>query len=342
MRTHLIDFSLLAICLAVLAPGGVAEPRPIVPVIEGEWWIIAENPTLPDGIHSERQQPVDFGVWQAADGTWQLWSCIRHTNIGGHTRLFFGWEGESLDKGPWRPAGIKMTSKPELGEAPGGLQAPHVVRLSDRYLMAYGDWDEIAFAESRDGKTFERIVQANGRTGVFGEGPGANSRDAMLLNADGLWYCYYTGIENGKGYGYARTSRDLKSWSDSFVISYGGHVGPSPWRNECPHVVEPRTPPRTPQHREQRDRGIAGRGTRSRKSQRDRGAGRARWWRCRDCGTRQRSRNPSRRPRTIVRTLFHDAVERDGTRTRHRQAHRRGSGRKRHARESRGCRWAGC
>ena len=35
----------------------------------------------------EKQQPVDFAIWQASDGTWQVWSCIRQTKCGGKTRL---------------------------------------------------------------------------------------------------------------------------------------------------------------------------------------------------------------------------------------------------------------
>src|SRR5947209_15645372 len=53
-----------------------------VPVPRGDWWQIAGQPDL--GVDSTpNQQPVDFGIWQARDGTWQLWSCIRNTNVGG-------------------------------------------------------------------------------------------------------------------------------------------------------------------------------------------------------------------------------------------------------------------
>ena len=62
------------------------------PVIEGNWWQIAGNPDL-GKFTSPEQQPVDFGIWEAADGTWQIWSCIRKTNEVGHTRLFHRWEG---------------------------------------------------------------------------------------------------------------------------------------------------------------------------------------------------------------------------------------------------------
>ena len=64
------------------------------PVIEGDWWQVASNPDL-GKYNDPNQQPVDFAVWQARDGTWQLWSCIRNTKAPGHTRLFYRWEGKS-------------------------------------------------------------------------------------------------------------------------------------------------------------------------------------------------------------------------------------------------------
>ncbi|MBN2307509.1 MAG: hypothetical protein JXR94_00975, partial [Candidatus Hydrogenedentes bacterium] len=222
----------------VHTPARDSKPKePIVPVIDGDWWPIAGNPDL-GKYTTDEQEPVDFGVWQAADGTWQLWSCIRTCGCGGHTRLFHAWEGRTLEESPWTPKGIAMESRPDLGEEPGGLQAPHVIRHEGLYWMAYGDWTNICFATSEDGKHFERIIQANGKTGVFSEGPVANTRDPMLIRINGLWHCYYTAICDGRGYGLCRTSSDLRHWSASFVVSYGGSIGPGPWWNECPHVVE--------------------------------------------------------------------------------------------------------
>jgi hypothetical protein len=60
----------------------------------------------------------------------------------------------------------------------------------------------------------------------------------MLIQIDGLWHCYYTASPRPRGYAYCRTSPDLKTWSHSSVVSYGGKPGPGPWNNECPHVVE--------------------------------------------------------------------------------------------------------
>ncbi len=226
--------------IAIFTTAGLRAEREdvLIPMIDGAWWQIAGNPDL--GKYSrKRQQPVDFGVWQATDGTWQLWSCIRSTGCGGCGRLFYRWEGKKLTDKNWRPMGIAMEARPELGETPGGLQAPHVVRHQRRYIMAYGDWLNICFATSKDGKHFERIIQPNGKTGVFTEGPGANTRDPMLIRINGLWHCYYTAFPHGRGYGFCRMSPDLARWSPSCVVCYGGKIGTAPCEIECPQVVEP-------------------------------------------------------------------------------------------------------
>ena len=69
------------------------EHKAWIPEIVGDWWQIAGNPDL-GKYQTDRQEPLDFGIWQAADGTWQLWSCVRYTGCGGKTRLFYRWEGE--------------------------------------------------------------------------------------------------------------------------------------------------------------------------------------------------------------------------------------------------------
>ena len=133
----------------------------MIPAIDANWWQVAANPDL-GPYTSSNQQPVDFAVWQAADGTWQLWSCIRNTDCGGKTRLFYRWEARTLTDEHWQPMGIAMQADPELGETPGGLQAPHVLEHQGTYFMLYGDWSRICLAESRDGKRFTRARNAKG------------------------------------------------------------------------------------------------------------------------------------------------------------------------------------
>ncbi len=209
----------------------------VVPTIEGDWWTVAHNPNIGDYTR-EGQQPVDFAVWQAADGTWQLWSCIRNTKLGGHTRLFHRWEGKNLTDTDWEPKGIALEADPSLGEPLGGLQAPHVVRWNGLYHMVYGDWEHMCFATSEDGKEFTRRILPDGTTGVFTEGPGQNTRDPVLLFTKGKWHMYYTAFPRGKGYVFCRTSPDLHTWSDGMIVAYGGRAGNNPFSCECPHVVE--------------------------------------------------------------------------------------------------------
>lgn len=81
---------------AALSPSGNVQGQTDVlkPIVDGPWWQVAGDPDLGE-YTSPKQQPVDFGVWQALDGTWQLWSCIRHTKCGGNTRLFYRWDRDA-------------------------------------------------------------------------------------------------------------------------------------------------------------------------------------------------------------------------------------------------------
>ena len=128
------------------------------------------------------------------------------------------------------PMGIAMEAKTELGETHGGLQAPHVVKHKGLYYMAYGDWVNICFATSTDGKQFTRVIRKNGKTGAFSEGPHANTRDPMLLKIGDRWHCYYcaSSPSNTVGHFFCRTSADLKTWSHSSVVFYGGSVSNVP------------------------------------------------------------------------------------------------------------------
>lgn len=236
----------MAIALAILSmtslEGSANAVSKVVPVpqIDGPWWQVAGNP-MDHKYATEKQEPVDFAVWQAADGTWQLWSCIRGTTAGGQggkTRFFYRWEGRRLTDPDWAPMGIALEADPALGETPGGLQAPHVVKVGDTYHLFYGDWVHICHATSKDGKTFTRVVQPHGRTGMFSEGPEANARDIMMLAHDGLWYGYYTCHPNRQGMVCLRTTRDFSQWSEATVVAFAGQAGTTFWSAECPHVVK--------------------------------------------------------------------------------------------------------
>lgn len=234
-----------AALVAVIAFAGGSVPAQHagyeVPTIDGPSWQIAGNPDL-GHFNTPLQQPVDFAIWQAADGTWQLWSCIRNTGCGGFTRLFHRWESAYLIDHDWQPMGIAMLADTAVGEQPGGLQAPHVFVANGRWYMVYGDFLRICLASSDDGKTFRRAAVQHGEPNLF-TGPYANTRDAMVLRYGNLFACYYTGSQFALPYPgavFCRTSSDLFEWSEPTMVCAGGNVltGPHPFDSECPFVIE--------------------------------------------------------------------------------------------------------
>ena len=59
-----------AVCLATLLfwPLGTGGAPTLMPRVASDWWGVANDPDLGE-YTSPKQQPVDFCVWQAADGT---------------------------------------------------------------------------------------------------------------------------------------------------------------------------------------------------------------------------------------------------------------------------------
>lgn len=208
----------------------------VAPEIDGEWWQVAGNPDL-GPLTTREQQPVDFGLWRAADGTWQIWSCIRNTRAAGRTRLFYRWQGERITDRDWQPMGIAMQADPDFGETPGGLQAPFVLRVGARYVMFYGDWEHICRAVSADGKTFARQLGADGKSGMFSnQPPTGNTRDPMAIKIGDRYHCYTTSNPGGKGAVYCRISRDLETWGEERIVAMGGAAGDTANSAECPFV----------------------------------------------------------------------------------------------------------
>jgi hypothetical protein len=220
-----------------VAGSGSLAKSVLKPEIGGPWWQVAGDPDLGE-FTSLAQQPVDFAVWQAKDGSWQIWSCIRKTKCGGNTRLFYRWEAKNLTDKNWQPMGIAMQGDVKLGEQKGGLQAPHVIKVGDVYYMFYGDWLRICLAKSNDGKNFTRVLNESRQPDLF-SGPYNNTRDAMVLVVDGKYYCYYTGhlVDENLGADFCRTSQDLRHWSKPVKVAAGGRAGGTKYSAECPHVI---------------------------------------------------------------------------------------------------------
>jgi len=230
---------------AVLIPAQHAKAAVLVPKIEGKWWQVAGSPDL-GKFTSQRQQPVDFAIWQAADGTWQLWSCIRSTAYPGWTRLFYRWQAKKLTDHDWRPMGIVMTSDPKLGEIEGMLQAPFVMRDHGQFLMFYGVGDKIALATSQDGKLFQRRLSQDGKVGLFSDGFG--TRDPVTLRIRGMFYTYYSAnpgtsfnagdssAANRAALHLAGNADLLRISTDATIVAKGGEAGSESYSAECPFV----------------------------------------------------------------------------------------------------------
>jgi hypothetical protein len=210
----------------------------LIPQVEGEWWTIAGNPDL-GKYTTARQQPVDFAVWEAADGTWQLWSCIRETAFPGGTRVFHRWQAARLTDRDWEPMGIAMRTDPNFGENVDTAQAPFVLKLGGEYWMFYGAGSQISLAKGVDGKTFARQLRPNGKSALFADdanGGTSGTRDVMVLRIGDLYHAYYTTSLDKRGAVYVRTSKDLRHWGPARVVARGGSAGDGPWSAECPFV----------------------------------------------------------------------------------------------------------
>jgi hypothetical protein len=218
------------------APETELDTGPLRPVV-GKFWDIARNPNLGAYDNGMQQQPIDFAIWRAADGSWQLWATIQNTNVGGNSRLFFRWEAQRLATAYWAEGGVAMVADTAVGETLGGLRAPHVQRIGDVWHMVYGDTEDISRAMSLDGKGFTRVLQPTGMSAMFGEGPGMGTRDPMLFVAPNEYRVYYTA---GVGADYVRVSTDLATWSPPAIVARGGYAGADASAAQSPFVVQPR------------------------------------------------------------------------------------------------------
>lgn len=160
----------------------------------GSWRRIAAPPKL-ERFGSGEEQTVDFTIFPAKDGTWQLISCVRKTSHPGGGRLLYRWEGKSLEDADWAPQGIFRTSDPALGHLDGVLQAPHAVEEDGVVWLFYSSGGARALT-SRDGKTFEPARSASGDLKFFDM-----PRDVMLLDRrskGGGWIAFFTDIVPGQ------------------------------------------------------------------------------------------------------------------------------------------------
>ena len=218
------------------------------------------------GKEKEHNAAVDHHFFRGSDGTYHLWGCIRNTVVG---RVLYRWETDDIDAAPWRQTGEIIRCDHDAGECIndwGGkewLQSPYFIHVDGTYYMFFGghnsdrreDGSEIpddiqgeerhvraacqmCLMTSPDGRTWTRHRNAEGLSRLFA-GPG-EVRDPCLLGVGDEWVCYYAGFSNNDrtqhGF-YARTSKDLVTWSDYKMIHQDLNRASGNWTTECPHVV---------------------------------------------------------------------------------------------------------
>ncbi len=199
----------------------------------GEPLTICSMPDLKElnGAIPEKQQIVDHGIIQAENRAWQLWACLRGVKI---SRLIYGWEGSSLEKGAWRQAGVKLRANADAGEnfPREGVEqvgAPFFIEEDGHYYCFYHS-NGFRVVRSVDGVNYKRGIPNT--TSIPG------GRDVMIMKHKGLFYSYATTTtSDGKSYVESATSTDLIDWSESKIVSRGGRGGSGDVDAESPFVV---------------------------------------------------------------------------------------------------------
>jgi len=232
------------------------EKRAMRPVLDGDYWMIGDNPDLRAVLgvddRGRVQEVVDHHIFRGTDGFWHLWACIRGTAVG---RVLYHWKAEKLTDTHWEQTGEMIRADEAAGENQmrwrdeEWLQSPYVVKENGLYYMFYGghstEWDtmgkaaermgtdytlistvsrgQIGLMTSLDGLTWTRHLNRKGQSRLF-MGPG-ESRDPMLLKIDGLWHLYVAGASVGyymepMAQIYLRTSEDLLHWSDWIPVHH--------------------------------------------------------------------------------------------------------------------------
>ncbi len=240
--------------VVAVALNGFCSDEILVPELDGEWWQIAESHPDVSPFNRPKHNACDFSIWQAADGTWMVASCIRGTSHPGATRLFHRWEAKNLTDTMWKPStivntvtapdgavatvtnGIFAMSNPEIGQYEGVMQAPHCIKEDGKYYLYYnasrmndrgGRQGNSAYCKvSDDGKTFMDMEAPGGGYNMFRMG-----RDLMIFrDDDGTYYSYF---EAGGDMQY-RTAQSLTGpWSGGDSTSLGTSGNP-----ESPFVVK--------------------------------------------------------------------------------------------------------
>ena len=141
----------------------------LMPQIEGEWWTIAGHPDL-GAYNSKRQQPMDFGLWQAADDTWQLGACVRRTNCGGKGRLLYRWQADALTDRNWKAMGIMLEADSNYGETAGNTLFTNVNIFNGTENKLYKGMNVLVEGKTISSISANTITAPDGTTVIDGGG----------------------------------------------------------------------------------------------------------------------------------------------------------------------------
>ncbi len=169
--------------------GALPIQAQMVPRLDGSWIQLLGRPQL-EKWHSPEAEPVDFAIFRADDGSWQLISCIRKTTHPGSGRLLYRWSSPELNREGWKPEGIFLSSRSEWNHAEGRLQAPFHVKDEGMHYLFYNSRG-CHLMTSKKGIVFEPY----GSQAIFPMG-----RDVCILDdreRSGKWIAYYTSPEKG-------------------------------------------------------------------------------------------------------------------------------------------------
>lgn len=185
---------LFASCAATLLPLSAQNDRaaasdPLTPRLGGPWIQLVGRPEL-EKWASPEAEPVDFTLFQADDGNWQLIACVRKTTHPGSGRLLYRWSSPELQREGWKGEGIFLSSRPDWDHREGVVQAPFHVKDGAKHYLFYNS-NGGHLMTSTDGVAFGSV----GAKAVFPMG-----RDVSILDdrkVSGRWIAYYTSPEKG-------------------------------------------------------------------------------------------------------------------------------------------------
>ena len=221
----------------LLAAGVFADTAPETPYLTGtnnadmgwpsEGWRVAKrSPSGYEWDKGEEDEVVDFTIFQADDGSWQIIGCVRWTTFPEGPRLLYQWETTNFFSSDWTEIGVFLTTDDGpvgIDYAEGTLQAPYVIKDGNIYYMIYNSRDAHMMVSTNGLDWTHQTNYAGSYTHFDTDG----GRDITLLDnrdVDGKWYAIYCPATKGwdfRGYTnvYRSASSILGPWSDSVLMA---------------------------------------------------------------------------------------------------------------------------